>query len=157
MCFNFCPLDTVREMEEVSCSEEESEVVEPPPKKIAPAAAASAASNGKSAAPSSKKKISPPVGKKQGSLLSFFAKKWKLPFDWLLFVTSIVFNKNLEIKRLSSQYSHKINGLFTFLIQCMTSRGRIRITERHIILLTFITFTATFDSYKFLHICSFFY
>lgn len=73
--FYFCSLDTVREMEEVSCSEEEPEVVEPPPKKIAPAKAASAASNGKSTAPSSKKKISPPAGKKQGSILSFFGKK----------------------------------------------------------------------------------
>lgn len=66
--FNFLYLhsDTVHETEEVSCSEEEPEVIEPPPKKITPAPAATAAS---------KKKISPPAGKKQGSILSFFGKK----------------------------------------------------------------------------------
>lgn len=55
-------------MEEVSCSEDEPEVVEPPPKK--PATNTSNVSSN-----ATKKKISPPVGKKQGSILSFFGKK----------------------------------------------------------------------------------
>lgn len=61
-------INTVRETEEVSCSEEEPEVTEPPPKKLTPNA-----SNGSSA--NTKKKVSPPDGKKQGSILSFFGKK----------------------------------------------------------------------------------
>lgn len=58
--------DTVREMEEVSCSDEEPEVIEVP-KKIAPNTSHTTAT---------KKKVSPPAGKKQGSILSFFGKKW---------------------------------------------------------------------------------
>lgn len=61
--------DTVRETEEVSCSEEEPEqsVPQPQPKKVTSNA------NNNSTAP--KKKLSPPAGKKQGSILSFFGKK----------------------------------------------------------------------------------
>lgn len=58
--------DTVREMEEVSCSDEEPEVVAPAPSKPEPVPNSSKAG---------KKKISPPAGKKQGSILSFFSKK----------------------------------------------------------------------------------
>lgn len=64
-CFKIIS-DTVREMEEVSCSDDEPEVVEPPTKKSAAATSGTAAS---------KKKVSPPMGKKQGSILSFFGKK----------------------------------------------------------------------------------
>lgn len=65
--------DTVREMEEVSCSDEEPEAIQPPPKKFAPTSSNGSAS---ATAPASKKKVSPPVaGKKQGSILSFFGKK----------------------------------------------------------------------------------
>lgn len=65
---HFYHTDTVRETEEVSCSEEEPEAAEPPTKKIS-----SNASNGSST--NTKKKVSPPDGKKQGSILSFFGKK----------------------------------------------------------------------------------
>ncbi|XP_055304890.1 uncharacterized protein LOC129569757 [Sitodiplosis mosellana] len=62
-------INTVRETEEVSCSDEEPEVAPPPPKK-----AATITDNGSSST-ATKKKISPPAGKKQGSILSFFGKK----------------------------------------------------------------------------------
>ncbi|XP_031622883.1 DNA polymerase delta subunit 3 [Contarinia nasturtii] len=61
-------VNTVKEVEEVSCSEEEAEVTAPPPKKPAP-------TMNQSTAATTKKKISPQDGKKQGSILSFFSKK----------------------------------------------------------------------------------
>lgn len=61
-------LDTVHETVEVSCSDEEPEVAEPPPKKPVQNPI-------KSTSTTSKKKVSPPDGKKQGSILSFFGKK----------------------------------------------------------------------------------
>lgn len=57
-------------MEEVSCSDDDVEEV-PVDKK--PAAKENGAS--KEAVVKEKKKISPPAGKKQGSILSFFSKK----------------------------------------------------------------------------------
>lgn len=73
ICIIYCHLhifvDTVHETEEVSCSEEEPEAP-PPPKK-----AASSTNKSSSSSTATKKKISPPVGKKQGSILSFFGKK----------------------------------------------------------------------------------
>lgn len=62
--------DTVHVTEEVTCSEDdEPEIVEPPK-----AVKAAERSNGaRTDAP--KRKVSPPAGKKQGSILSFFSKK----------------------------------------------------------------------------------
>lgn len=55
-------------MEEVSCSEDEEAPVEKKP-------ATKANGISKESAEKEKKKISPPAGKKQGSILSFFSKK----------------------------------------------------------------------------------
>lgn len=62
--------DSIRVMEEVSCSEED---VEEAPVAKKPATNANVAS--KESVEKEKKKISPPAGKKQGSILSFFSKK----------------------------------------------------------------------------------
>lgn len=62
-------VDTVHVTEEVSCSEDEPEAIEPPKE-----TKSNENLNGNKK-DSQKKKISPPTGKKQGSILSFFGKK----------------------------------------------------------------------------------